>query len=228
MDHRQQFFAMMMPHALAVSQATGLDPRLVIAQSALETGYGQHAPGNNYFGIKGSGQNQNTVEYDSNGQPYSTSASFRQYPDATSSAQDYATFLKTNPRYKDMLSAGDMQGQLAALGKSGYATDPNYANSVGKIAQNIQIDPAVKATAFPPAPIADAGTSTPSPSVPQQTAQSQPPSMWGLLQDPKFQKGFSGLASLLSPPAEDMPQLPTPYIHRPEMYRNQMFAGLLG
>ena len=53
------------------------------------------------------------------------------------SAQGYAEFLMENPRYREMLSAGDLDGQLAALGKSGYATDPNYAASVGSIARSI-------------------------------------------------------------------------------------------
>ena len=48
MSTREQFIASMMPHAQRVAAATGLDPRLVIAQSALETGWGQSAPGNNF------------------------------------------------------------------------------------------------------------------------------------------------------------------------------------
>jgi len=82
MDYRTQFFQTMMPHALAASQATGVDPRIIIAQSALETGYGRHAPGNNYFGIKATGQQIGqtlpTNEYGANGM-YSTTSRFRTY-----------------------------------------------------------------------------------------------------------------------------------------------------
>ena len=51
-----QFYAQYIPYAQSVSQRTGLDPRLVLAQSALETGYGKSAPGMNFFGIKSHGR----------------------------------------------------------------------------------------------------------------------------------------------------------------------------
>jgi hypothetical protein len=55
-DPRTRFVNQMMPHAMRVSEETGLDPRLIIAQSALETGWGRSAPGQNYFGIKSHGR----------------------------------------------------------------------------------------------------------------------------------------------------------------------------
>ena len=139
---RDAFIQAMMPHAMRVSQATGLDPRLVIAQAAQETGWGKHAPGNNYFGIKShgkaGGQNLATNEV-VNGQTVRVNDSFRAYGGMGDSADGYASFLKENPRYRSMLSAPDLDGQLAALGKSGYATDPNYAASVGSIARSIPL-----------------------------------------------------------------------------------------
>lgn len=138
---RDSFVAAMMPHAMRVSQATGLDPRLVIAQAAQETGWGKSAPNNNFFGIKSHGKeggaNLGTFEY-VQGQPVNVNDSFRTYGGMGESADDYARFLRENPRYKEMLSAGDLDGQLAALGASGYATDPNYSASVGSIARSIQ------------------------------------------------------------------------------------------
>lgn len=139
---RESFVKAMMPHALRVSQETGLDPRLVIAQAAQETGWGKSAPNNNYFGIKshgkGGGGTYATTEF-VNGQPITINDSFRGYGSMGESAADYARFLQENPRYSDMLSAPDLQSQIAALGASGYATDPNYANSVASIANSIQI-----------------------------------------------------------------------------------------
>jgi len=52
---RESFIKAMLPHATRVSQETGLDPRLVIAQAAQETGWGKSAPNNNFFGIKSHG-----------------------------------------------------------------------------------------------------------------------------------------------------------------------------
>jgi hypothetical protein len=139
---QQAFVEAMMPHALRVSEQTGLDPRLVIAQAAQETGWGKSAPNNNYFGIKshgkGGGATMGTTEY-VNGRPVQTADSFRQYGGMGQSADDYAAFLQSNPRYRSMLGAQGLDAQLAALGQSGYATDPNYAASVGSIARGINL-----------------------------------------------------------------------------------------
>lgn len=139
---KDSFVAAMMPHALRVSRETGLDPRLVIAQAAQETGWGKSAPNNNFFGIKshgkGGGGTFATTEF-VNGQPVTINDSFRGYGSMGESAADYARFLRENPRYSEMLAAPDLQSQIAALGASGYATDPNYAASVSAIANSIQV-----------------------------------------------------------------------------------------
>lgn len=140
--NREAFIEQMMPHAIRVSQETGLDPRIIIAQAAQETGWGKSAPGNNYFGIKShgkSGGNTFATNEVVDGQTVRINDSFRGYEGMGDSVDGYAQFLQENPRYRDMLAAGDLDGQLAALGKSGYATDPNYAQSVGSIARNIQV-----------------------------------------------------------------------------------------
>lgn len=137
---KDAFIQAMLPHAMEASKATGVDPRLIIAQSAIESGYGKHAPGNNYFGIKSHGQpggnNLATKEYGPNGQ-YATRDSFRAYNDMGESAKGYADFINKNPRYGAMKSAQGLDAQAAALGKSGYATDPNYGRMVGDLARNI-------------------------------------------------------------------------------------------
>ena len=137
-----QFVQNMTPHALSVSQQTGLDPRLVIAQSALETGYGKAAPGNNYFGIKGgNGPALQTMEAGPNGQLVPTQAQFRGYQSPAESAQDYANLIKNDPHYAGVRavaqSGGGLDAQIEAMGKSGYATDPNYAAKLRAIAQQL-------------------------------------------------------------------------------------------
>lgn len=136
------FVSSMMPHAQRVAQETGLDPRLVIAQSALETGWGKSAPGNNFFGIKSHGQpGGNTLATSEvvNGQPVRTQDSFRTYAGMGESAAGYAEFLKANPRYRDVLSAQGLDAQIAAMAKSGYATDPAYGDKLRQIASGVQI-----------------------------------------------------------------------------------------
>lgn len=143
MQTRNKFIDALMPHALVASQRTGIDPRIIIAQSAQETGWGRSAPGNNYFGIKshskGGGQTFTTHEY-INGQRVKINDSFRQYGGIGDSVQGYADFMLENPRYRPMREAEGLDAQLAALGASGYATDPNYASSVGSIARSIALD----------------------------------------------------------------------------------------
>ncbi len=134
---REEFINSMMPFALDLSKRIGIDPRLIVAQSALETGWGKSAPGNNYFGIKGPGQVQSTTEYGAGG-PYRTNESFRDYPNMGASVMDYGNVLM-HPRYDSVRNAQGFDAQLAALAKSPYATDPNYGSKVGSIARGITV-----------------------------------------------------------------------------------------
>ena len=133
----QEFYSQYLPYAEKVSNQTGLDPRLVLAQAALETGYGKSAPNMNFFGIKShgrkGGRTLQTSEFE-NGQMVNQPASFRGYESPDQSFQDYARFLKSNPRYGGVLSAEGIENQISAMAKSGYATDPNYGAKLANIA----------------------------------------------------------------------------------------------
>lgn len=126
-----------MAHARQVAAETGLDPNVVLAQSALESGWGQHAPGNNMFGIKGGNNNLSTSEYQ-NGQLIPTKSNFRSYYSPGESFQDYSKFIRENPRYSNVLKATSPNQQISEMGKSGYATDPNYEQKLRNILQEIQ------------------------------------------------------------------------------------------
>jgi hypothetical protein len=136
----QEFINMMLPYAMEASKISGIDPRIIVAQSALETGYGRSAPGNNYFGIKSHGKsggnNLATTEV-INGQPVKINDSFRAYSGPRESALGYADFINSNPRYSGMKTAQGLEAQISALGSSGYATDPNYAQKVASIAARV-------------------------------------------------------------------------------------------
>jgi flagellum-specific peptidoglycan hydrolase FlgJ len=127
------FVKAMTPHALRVAAATGVDPKLVLAQAALETGWGQHAPNNNVFGIKGAGPSQQTWEVGADGKPYQTTATFRAYKTPGESFDDYGRLLQSNSRYAPVLAAKTLPDQIAAMGNSGYATDPRYADKLTSI-----------------------------------------------------------------------------------------------
>ena len=66
--------------------------------------------------------------------------SFRQYDSYDDSIADYGSFLQQNKRYKPMLQAATLQEQVEALGESGYATDPEYADKVMAIAKSKRLE----------------------------------------------------------------------------------------
>lgn len=143
MVNKQNFISMLLPHALEASKATGVDPRIIIAQGALESNWGKSAPGNNLFGIKSHGQSGgNTLATNEviNGKQVRINDSFRAYGSPAESVQGYADFITKNPRYGNFRSAQGLDNQIAELGKSGYATDPNYSNKISSIAQGIDIN----------------------------------------------------------------------------------------
>jgi len=135
----EEFFKAMMPYARRVSERTGLDPRLVLAQSALETGYGKSAPNSNYFGIKGAGQVFPSEEF-FDGKMVVEPSEFRAYENPQQSFDDYASFITGNKRYEPVLKAKTLSDQIAAMGASGYATDPNYGAKLSSIANMIGED----------------------------------------------------------------------------------------
>ncbi len=130
------FITSLYPYASRVSSMTGLDPRLILAQAALETGWGRSAPGQNYFGIKGGGgDGLLTTEY-VNGRPVQVREPFRSYESPEQSFLDYAN-LMMRPRYEGVRGAGSLEAQAEALQAAGYATDPEYAAKLIQIASNI-------------------------------------------------------------------------------------------
>ena len=139
---RQDFVSALLPAAMEESKRTGVDPRIIIAQGALESGWGKSAPGNNLFGIKSHGQGGGntlaTTEY-VNGKPVTIRDSFRAYENPAQSVRGYGDFILQNPRYKPLREAQGLDAQLSALQASGYATDPKYGEKIGAIARGIQL-----------------------------------------------------------------------------------------
>ena len=106
------------------------------AQSCIETGFGKHAPQNNYFGIKGKGGVQETKEFIS-GKWETITAAFVGYSSRAESAKGYVDFLVHNPRYKSVLQAKDIPSAIEKLADAGYATDPNYAKKLLNLHQSL-------------------------------------------------------------------------------------------
>src|SRR5699024_159008 len=74
-----------------------------------------------------------------NGRPVSRRASFRRYAGPAESVAGYADFITSNPRYRPTRQAQGLDAQITALGKSGYATDPRYAEKIRAIVDDLPI-----------------------------------------------------------------------------------------
>jgi flagellar protein FlgJ len=141
-----EFVQRMLPPIRRAAGALGLDPMAMLAQSALETGWGQRMPRNadgslshNMFGIKagdewsGARATADTVEI-AHGVATPKRTAFRAYGSIEDSVNDFASLLKNSPRYREVLAAGGNAGvYIAGMGRSGYATDPDYANKLNQI-----------------------------------------------------------------------------------------------
>lgn len=138
----EAFVRSLWPLAEKVGEQLGVDPKVLIAQSALETGWGKSVDQvghNNYFGIKadarwrGDVQRLATLEY-RDGIAERRRESFRAYENEQASFADYAEFISNNPRYQQALEHGDNPYRyVEELQKAGYATDPHYAAKVQRI-----------------------------------------------------------------------------------------------
>ena len=152
-----EFVDQVLPSIRAAAQALGLNPLVLLAQAALETGWGKRmartADGNpslNLFGIKaddtwvGARAAANTVEY-SGGVATQRQAAFRAYGSIEESVNDFAHLLKNSPRYRHAAAAGpDAQAYVDGIGRSGYATDPEYAAKLNDILHGSTLRAAVK------------------------------------------------------------------------------------
>jgi len=145
-NSKEQFVKQLWPHARQAAQQLGVDTKALLAQAALETGWGtavikqpDGASSHNLFNIKADKSWQgartvvNTLEYEQ-GVAHQQKAGFRAYHSYRESFQDYVRFIKQNERYGAALKqAHNAENYLRELQQAGYATDPDYAAKVIKI-----------------------------------------------------------------------------------------------
>jgi len=144
-----EFIQRLKPLAESTAAKIGLQPLWLLAQAALESGWGRNiarfASGqssHNLFGIKahgwdGASVKAATTEYQ-NGKVIQKTARFRAYPSFAHSFADYLSFLQNNPRYQEALQRADNPEQfINALQQAGYASDPDYAQKIKKIVDRL-------------------------------------------------------------------------------------------
>jgi flagellum-specific peptidoglycan hydrolase FlgJ len=132
-DNKEDYLKAIIPAAKEAAEKTGLDWKLIVAQSAIETGWGSKVKGNSFFGIKGHGAEDTvsfTTQEEVDGKRVTIKDAFRSYDSLEDSVAGYAQFLLDNPRYKDYLAADTLEDATKALQASGYATDSEYGKKV--------------------------------------------------------------------------------------------------
>jgi flagellum-specific peptidoglycan hydrolase FlgJ len=142
---KDAFIAAYTPIAKEVAEDLGVSHKIVLAQAALESGWGKSVKGNGLMGIKSHGEegDVDVVTHEVvNGKRVKITDSFRQYDSPEDSIRGYGKFLKANSRYKHFLRAGaeNEDAQLSALQSSGYATDPMYSQKLKNIMRGLPDD----------------------------------------------------------------------------------------
>lgn len=159
-----EFVKLYLPYARETQKRTGIDARFILAQAALETGWGSKAPGNMFFGVKTNPET--TPEHQrqlittreilshpdaefpqiisvtqlSNGKyMYVVKDWFRRYASPEESFTDHVRFFSQNKRYIKALTVKyDPYLFADAVAKAGYATDPNYAQSLKAVIRTVE------------------------------------------------------------------------------------------
>ncbi len=145
----EDFVRVLRPHAIEAAARLGIEPEVLLAQAALETGWGRRmitrpdgSSSHNLFGIKADGRwdgdrvSALTLEYE-DGIASRRSESFRAYASFAESFADYVNFLQSGPRYEAALAHdGDSRRFIDGLHRAGYATDPEYAAKINRILNN--------------------------------------------------------------------------------------------
>ncbi len=145
------FVQQLEPYAQHAATQLGVSADAIIAQAALETGWGQHVPvgaggavSNNLFGIKagsgwsGAAVSAPTTEF-SHGTATSLTQPFRAYSSVEQGVNDYVTLLQRSARYQQVLGTGnDVSAFANGLARGGYATDPDYAQKLQATAASVQ------------------------------------------------------------------------------------------
>ena len=150
------FVQSLLPYAQKFAKKLNMDPKVLLAQAALETGWGKYVmrtadgiSSNNLFGIKadrnwqGEQSKMPTLEFE-NGQLRQKVEPFKAYQDPAASFADYVDLISSKPRYDKALEVTGVPAQyLKQLQKAGYATDPEYADKIYEIYHSETLNEAV-------------------------------------------------------------------------------------
>jgi len=162
---KKEFITKYKPFALETERKTGISHLFILAQAALESGWGERAPGNMFFGVKAKKDtpinkkqllrttevlgtpNENSkfpevisITKRTDGKYfYIVRDWFMKYDTPEECFTDHANFFFRNKRYaKALLVKSDPYKFAEEVAKAGYATAPNYAESLKKLIGEIE------------------------------------------------------------------------------------------
>ncbi len=125
------------PFIAQSAQSLGVSPVALLAQLALETGWGTSMPGNNIFGIKAHGGLPTTTDAtteEAGGSIVNTTANFAAYPSLAQSVADYTHLIMA--RFGNAIGSSSIAQFATALQSGGYATDSAYASKIVGVARS--------------------------------------------------------------------------------------------
>ncbi|HBV38871.1 MAG TPA: flagellar biosynthesis protein FlgJ [Erwinia sp.] len=134
-NRKVAWFNRALPAAINVKARWGVPIAVTLAQGALESSWGTHAPGNIFFGVKGKspdGKSINVTTHENyGGKSTVIQDGFRSYDTLEQSADDYGRFLASNQRYAGAFAyRNDPEKFIHVVAKAGYATDPHYEKKI--------------------------------------------------------------------------------------------------
>ncbi|HEX4052013.1 MAG TPA: flagellar assembly peptidoglycan hydrolase FlgJ [Steroidobacteraceae bacterium] len=174
LSQRIGFVQQLAPYAQRAATALGVSADTLIAQAALETGWGRHVvkgtsasdSSHNLFGLKagtawqGATASATTTEY-TGGNAQRFTQSFRSYASVQQGVSDYVSLLKSRAAYHAALGSGTDAGAFGtALQRAGYATDPDYARKLVATAATVRSLRSLSAVAQTASPAASPGASS--------------------------------------------------------------------
>jgi len=154
------FISRILAPAIEVSRDSGIPHQLIVAQAALESGWGKREiltsdgkPSHNLFGVKatadwdGETTEITTTEY-YNGVKHKVKAVFKVYSSYSEALSDYTSLISSSPRYKHVRNTGSAEKSAKALQSAGYATDPAYAKKLISIIHQVKSNVSQAANAY--------------------------------------------------------------------------------
>lgn len=156
----QEFVKKYAAFAIQVQKEENIPFEVILVRSSIESGWGEHSPGNMFFGVKDTdGINGNEQLLDTYEDMYTPTAKFpviksikqlsakvwryfvkdyfRKYNTPYESFKDFAVFLKRNSRYSICLQEKDPVKFSGCICRQGYATDINSIALSESVARSI-------------------------------------------------------------------------------------------